>query len=232
MNYNFKINPICKKTHNKTWNNNDQPYDIILINKFKELIDKKESNNLNILDIGAQTGSFTLLAKMYKNTKWYAFEPVEESYNLLISNLELNNINNVKTFKNALSDKNIEMNIKIPNNKHLGIPTLGKNPPHIDSYYEVPVNCLKGDDIFYNKIKIDIIKLDAEGAEIDIINGLKQSILLYKPTILLEVALGCLAGFNYNLNDLLNIIHDINYKISWYDRESWKGGGNIIITPI
>ena len=136
---------------------------------------------------------------------------------------QVKNLKIVVDLYKKIETKNIEMNIKIPNNKHLGIPTLGKNPPHIDSYYEVPVNCLKGDDIFYNKIKIDIIKLDAEGAEIDIINGLKQSILLYKPTILLEVALGCLAGFNYKLNDLLNIIHDINYKISWYDRESWKG---------
>ena len=77
--------------------------------------------------------------------------------------------------------------------------------------------------------KTDLIKIDVEGAEIHVLEGMENIIKKYKPIILLEIALGCLKGFNKTLNDILNKIEDINYKIVWTDRQNWKNGGNIII---
>tara|TARA_B100000787_G_C16147665_1_gene275026 strand:- start:439 stop:681 length:243 start_codon:yes stop_codon:yes gene_type:complete len=52
----------------------------------------------NIIDIGAQSGLYSLFAKYLPNSTFYSFEPFEETYNCLNENLKLNNINNVKTF--------------------------------------------------------------------------------------------------------------------------------------
>lgn len=228
----YQINKDCIRTHDKTWDKEGQPRDIELINIFNKHLKKLNSanNSFNVLDIGAQTGCFTLLAKFYKKSTWYAVEPIKKSYDLLLSNLKLNNIKNVHLLKNAMYDIDCVKKIKIPSNGHMGLPTLGNNPHHISEWYEENITCLKGDNLFFNKkIDIDIIKLDAEGAEIHILKGLKNTILKSKPIILLEVALGCLHGFHKNINDLLNIIEELNYHVTWYDRENWKLGGNIII---
>ena len=50
-----------------------------------------------------------------------------------------------------------------------------------------------------------------------------------KPIIFLEVALGCLKGFDKTLQDMLNKIEEINYHIVWSVRPDWRKGGNIII---
>ena len=222
----IKIDNECYKIHNTTWPLDDNGK--ILISKFNDYINnlKKNNNNLIICDIGAQSGCFSLLSKIHQDTIWYSFEPVPTSFKLLTKNLEINNIKNVNTYNIALSNvKGIEK-IKIPTNKHLGLPTLGKNPPHIKSYYELDVSLDLLDNILE---KVNLVKIDVEGAELLVLDGMKNIIKKNKPVIFLEVALGCLKGFNKTLEDFLSKIEEINYKVVWADRQTWKEGGNIII---
>ena len=187
--------------------------------------------NLIICDIGAQSGCFSLLSKIHQDTNWYSFEPVPISYNLLNSNIKLNNINNiktynVKTYNVALSNFIGNDKLKIPNNNHLGLPTLGKTPPHINSYYEIDVSINYLDNILS---EVNLLKIDVEGAELFVLDGMKNIIKNNKPIIFLEIAIGCLKGFNKTIYDFLSKIEEINYKVVWADRANWKEGGNIII---
>ena len=59
-----------------------------------------------IVDIGAHIGYYSLYSsKKVKNGRVFAFEPFEESFEILIKNLELNQITNVVTQNMGVSHK-------------------------------------------------------------------------------------------------------------------------------
>lgn len=144
---------------------------------------KKEK--LVIVDIGAQTGLYTLFAKFVDNATFYSFEPFIPSYNALNENIKLNGISNVKTFNTALSYKKETKHLRVPS--HKGLCTLGDNPKRFDEYENVEVQCDTLDNIFFNNnIPVDFIKCDTEGWEYYVLKGGIQTINKYKPVIQLE----------------------------------------------
>lgn len=193
-----------------TWEENGI-YELDLIQKFASYIE----NDFTILDIGAQSGCFSLLAKFYPNTKWHSFEPDPVSFNLLIDNLHLNSINNVITYNQALSD-NVNTSILKVCNDHRGLNTLGKNLLRFSEQEssDVSVQTNTIDSLFLDT-KIDLIKIDTEGSEYDIIIGGMETIQKYKPKILLEYYDENLRQCEKTLQDLNDLIERLNYEIVW-----------------
>ena len=94
------ISPITEKI-GVTWSNGyiwDKP----LIQKFYSRLPADDF--FIVFDLGAQTGSFSLLAKYFPNSSWYAFEPLQEAADTLKENLLLNDIHNVSVYQIAASD--------------------------------------------------------------------------------------------------------------------------------
>ena len=57
---------------------------------FYSLVERKHSNkNAVIIDVGAQSGLYSLYAKYLPECTFYAFEPFELTYSMLIDNLNL-----------------------------------------------------------------------------------------------------------------------------------------------
>lgn len=191
-----------------TWQENNV-FEFELIEKFASYI----KDDFTILDVGAQSGCFSLLAKFYPNTKWHSFEPDPLNFNLLIDNLHLNSVRNVITYNQALSD-NSNMNILKVCNDHRGLNTLGKNLLRFTEQESSDVNIQtnKIDNLFLDT-KIDLIKIDTEGSEYDIITGAMKTIEKYKPIIFLEYYDENLRQCGKTLEDLNNLIEKINYEI-------------------
>lgn len=165
-----------------------------------------------VLDIGAQSGMFTLAAKLYPETTWYAFEPDPDNYDCLKQNLELNSITNVITSQEALSDS---VDTKILNIycSHRGVNTLGENyiPFGKDMIHlEVKTNTI--DNLFSDK-SIDLIKIDTEGAEYDILIGGIETIKRCKPNILLEYSADKLGQFGHTIKEFEDLLLHINYEV-------------------
>lgn len=223
--YTFNVTDKSYTLHNHTWPLTSSTKKCML--KFDDLI--KSNQIKHICDIGAQSGCFSILAKHHRHTNWVAFEPVKLSFQILNDNLVANKIDNVNTINSAVSDRVGVSDIKIPTDRHhYGYPTLGTNPPHIKKYRKEQVKTTTI-DTFYKDKQIDLIKIDAEGAELDILKGGKLVLERDKPIIMLELAKGCLQGFGYTIKDLLDFIKKCNYKITWYDHPDYAKGGNIVI---
>ena len=201
-----------------TWEGN-QVYEIEMIQKFLDYI----QDGYTILDVGAQSGSFCLSAKLYPNTKWYAFEPDPVNLKLLTDNLKLNSITNVLVSDQALSSKVENGTLKICNN-HRGLNTLGKKLHTFseDECTNQPVKINTIDNLFLNE-RIDLIKIDAEGSEYDILLGARETIKKYKPKILLEYCEHNLWQCEKTQDQLDNLIKEFNYEVVW------QHGGNIFI---
>lgn len=215
------ITEECKIKNNYTWASQIWEFDSIQF-----FYDKIKKNNYeHIVDIGAQSGSFCLMAKFLPETTWYSFEPDPINYKLLQDNIAINNITNVKTSMVALSDS-IRVDTLNVNPNSRGLNTLGKKlirfSENENQKVETQVNTL--DSLFENQ-KIDMIKIDTEGAEYDILKGGENVIKKYKPAILLEYVEINLNQCGKRFADLHQMIDSLGYKISLSLQE------NILIEP-
>ena len=171
-----------------------------------------------ILDIGAHAG-FTVLPvsiNISVDAKLYAFEPSTENIKALRKNISMNGCDNV-IVENYLVGAEENDNVSfyerddicatssIVNNINRKFNKISKKQISIDSYCKD------------HNIKPDLIKIDVEGAEIDVLRGARETISTFKPTIFLSVHPREIIDLGYNEQDLLNEIHMNNYKLSNID---------------
>ena len=62
--------------------------------------------------------------------------------------------------------------------------------------------------------KIDFIKIDVEGNELNVIYGATNSIKKFKPIILIEIEQRV---HDFNINKIFDYILELGYKIKFYD---------------
>lgn len=195
------ITPHTFLPNNTLWENNS-------IYQFFSNIKNEE---VNILDIGAQSGLYSLFSKFLPKTTFFSFEPFLETFNLLNDNLMLNNIKNVHTFNIGLS--NIK-ETKILNTclTHNGLHTLGQNLTRFNNNKKVSIEVDTIDNLFYDKnIPVHFIKIDTEGWELNILYGAEKTINKYRPIIQIEWVLLNMKQCNIDENDLILFFNIHNY---------------------
>ncbi len=167
-------------SHGSVW---DKP----LIQKFYSLL-ATHNDFFVAIDLGAQTGSFSLLAKYFPNSTWYSFEPIQEAADTLKENLVLNNISNVNVYQMAASDFSGRTTLKMPTMDAWGLSTIGSNVLRFTTAIEREIECIDLDSFVtaHNITKVHFMKLDTEGAELYILRGAKKIIMRDHPIILME----------------------------------------------
>jgi FkbM family methyltransferase len=181
--------PIYIDAHSEkighTWSNGTV-WEQHLIQKFYALLPKNEF--FVVLDLGAQTGCFTLLAKYFPNSAWYAFEPITEAATTLQNNLTLNDIHNVSVHQMAVTDFSGTITLKMPSMHAWGLSTIGSNPMRFTPVMEREIQCINLDSfIDAQKInKVHFMKLDTEGSELSILRGAQKMIMRDRPIMLIE----------------------------------------------
>jgi len=152
----------------------------------------------NAIDIGAHVGFW--LRDMCKQFKYvYAFEPIEEVRQCLAKNV---NAENYSTYSVGLGAKND--NIKVNYN-----PAETGNT-HASKDGNQTITIRKLDDM--NLPKIDYIKVDTEGFEIEVLKGGEKMIEEYKPFVHVEVKGKVLIKQGLSSDDVDEYLKSINYK--------------------
>ena len=134
---------------------------------------------MTVVDVGAHAGYYTLLAasRVGDLGRVFSFEPAPENYNLLLKNLSLNGVSNVFPQKKALFDRigKCSFFLASENLGHHGIFT-GRDGESVESEIEVETTTL--DEFLSGRNEtIDVIKMDAEGAEPMILRGMEGTLL-------------------------------------------------------
>jgi len=120
------------------------------------------------MDIGANNGYYTLLAaNVVGNGKIISIEPNPEAFKRLTSNIALNNLPNVISLSLALSNSEGKALLYLDDEVEDGMASLKTNR-YSRPFAEVE---LKRFDQLFKDEPIKMIKMDVEGAEIDIIRG-------------------------------------------------------------
>lgn len=135
------------------------------------------------LDIGANIGNHALVLSMHSK-KVFAFEPVQQVYELLARNIRTNDRNNIVAFQIALSDSKGTQTIYL-NDSNIGSSSLN---PFDNASSQQTIKTVIGDDFLKsaNVNSVDFIKIDVEGFEGQVIAGLKQTIKASRPIVLME----------------------------------------------
>jgi FkbM family methyltransferase len=138
-----------------------------------------------ILDIGANTGTYSLIASsLNPRAEIHAFEPVKRIYEKLAFNNTINHFN-IQLHNVALSD--IEGEIFLVDEGGENEYTAHVSKRNVSASY--PVQCLRLDhmtDLFKDKHNI-LIKLDVEHHEAEVLLGMGAHLKNLRPAILLEV---------------------------------------------
>ena len=145
-------------------------------------------NGWQVLDIGAGIGDFSLYAA-YGNpqTVVYAFEPFPDSYNLMIKNLTVNAINNVRAFQQALWSQNGRLALDLSAGEPLKITSKG---PDLAGIYRdaITVQAYSLGQVLKNHENdlINLMKMDCEGAEYAILLGASCEVMSRIERIIME----------------------------------------------
>ena len=167
-----------------------------------------------VVDVGAHIGYYTLIsgARVGKEGHVYSFEPNPETFKRLKRNVQLNNLNNISLYNIGLSDKEEFLTLNLPTSINTG--TAGITIPENFSGKSLKVKAIPLDKfIEKNNIKkVDIIKIDVEGAEIKVLKGMMETIRKFKPKIFIEINNKKLKAAGFSKEEVYNLLKKENYK--------------------
>jgi FkbM family methyltransferase len=157
-----------------------------------------------VIDGGGHIGLFTLYVKCkYPKAKITVFEPEQQSLELLRKNLAANCINDVKIVEAGLYKENTKLSFGSDNSDGSSIFAKEK---------DLSINVVKLSD--YIKSPVDFVKLNIEGAELDVIS--EMSSLLYNVKELVFEYHG-FPEIGQNLHKILPILADAGFRYMIHD---------------
>ena len=146
--------------------------------------------SFNFIDVGCSRGFFSLHLLAHNNLhgRGICIDPFQYALNDFKEILKLNNISNVEILKGVVSDKSKEKifvsNVQIPSEASIIKKKTNISP---DGFY---CKSYTIDQLVYpmNLISsVNFIKVDVEGAELEVLLGSKNVLKNFKPIIYLEI---------------------------------------------
>ena len=150
----------------------------------------------DIIDVGAYVGDSMLVLSPLTKRRVYCFEAVKNIYDNLLKTIELNDKKNIVPVNMALGLENGYLSINLMEEgssghgsiKRDGITYTGEESviqKTLDSY------------VNENNLNVGLIKVDIEGAEQDFLDGAIETIIQYRPILIISIY--------HSLDDFFNI---------------------------
>jgi FkbM family methyltransferase len=176
--------------------------------------------NSVIIDVGAHIGTFSLLSsKKVPSGKVIAIEACKETYDLLESNVNGNNLKNIIPYHLALSDKKGKTRLFYDRGNwgHSIMSPLSQEGEEVET--DSLENILKSLKIE----KVDFIKFNCEGAEFSIINSTPLSVLRNIKAMLILYHLYLVNHLNFSENTLITKLEEAGFFIKIIKRRKYRG---------
>ncbi|MEM6532615.1 MAG: FkbM family methyltransferase [Myxococcota bacterium] len=176
------------------------------------------------VDIGANTGLYSLLASRQLGPDGIVlcFEPSFREYRRLLQNIAINRARAVIPFNFALTNSSEIIELAVASG-HTGLNSIQKSSRF--EYASQPCPSFSFDLIWrslFGDRAIDLVKLDVEGAEFKVLEGMKDTLsraLIKK--LVVEITPGFLKSFGSDKESLYGLMEKLGYSPSYAD-DSWQ----------
>lgn len=189
--------------------------DVQLILELLKLRHATYGDGVVALDCGANIGVHTIeWANLM--TGWgevHAYEAQEKIFYALAGNIILNNCLNASAKHLALGSANGKITIPEPDylkpasfgsfelKKRENNEYIGQDIDYLNANKEIDLITLDS----LNLARVDLIKIDVEGMEVEVLNGAKLLIGTHKPILFIEI-------IKSNKQNLISLLESFNYK--------------------
>lgn len=155
-------------------------YEVVRIRAFTEAL----TQGAVVYDIGANAGIYSLLAssRVGPSGMVCAFEPLERNLSYLRRHLTLNNVQNCVVLETAVSNREEA--------RRFSVAAWNANMGRLSLDGEILVQATSLDQCIYGEKGLrppNIIKIDVEGAELEVLEGASRALSEFHPTIFLEI---------------------------------------------
>lgn len=171
------------------------------------------------VDIGANIGNHSLYALKFLNaSKVIAFEPNPVALRILRQNINANGFSDRAVIHPVgLSDEEGCAQVITPEN-NLGGTRLAARSDASDA--NIPI--LRGDDVLADE-DVDFLKIDTEGLELQVLNGLRKTLARRSVTIFVEIE-------EQNIREFKALVDEIGYTIV-HEYRRYPTFTNFLIVP-
>jgi len=140
--------------------------------------------NKNIIDLGANIGTHSIIYSNYTKGIVYSFEPQKMIFDILNKNVELNNCKNIVThnFGGSNIDSKFYMNACYTDKDNQGAFQIDRT---LNETNGLEIECKIIDNL--NIQNVGYIKIDVEGHEYEALLGIKNILINDHPTLMIEI---------------------------------------------
>jgi FkbM family methyltransferase len=146
-----------------------------------------------LFDVGANIGFFSMLGASLvgPDGRVYAFDPVPHHADAIRHNLGLNDIRNFTLIEKAVADHSGRARLLVPP-ESTGARVDSQDPAPGEGHIEVEeidVDLVTLDELVESNVirPPDVVKIDVEGAEVEVVKGMSRTLARYRPVLLCEM---------------------------------------------
>lgn len=172
-----------------------------------------------VIDVGAHAGQFSkLFARMASQGQVYAFEPSAYARSILNRSLAFNRMTHVKVIPMGLSDAPAELILRTPIKARgglgFGIAHFGDDGQDLRDTMDqvVPLTTLDAFAQQEGLTRLDFLKADVEGWEVNVLKGGLKTLAKYRPALFLEVSDASLARAGAHPTDIWDLLRPLGYR--------------------
>ncbi len=164
-------------------------YEPEVLSLIAELANRAGSDHAAFIDVGANVGQHSLFAAS-RGLRVVAFEPWDVARGRLEANVGDNGLTNVQVFACALGREDSRQEMYVPAGVNTGTGSLLADYNPDNNTATQPVDVRRGDGVL-REVRLpptSILKLDVEGTERAVLEGLQRFIQCSRPSIIMEVS--------------------------------------------
>jgi FkbM family methyltransferase len=178
------------------------------------------------LDVGANAGVLTLAASTWVGSagRVYGFEPSAREFERLEENLRVNAVPNVTAVRQAVSSSTGRASLRVAAAGFGGLNTLGERFPYegVGTWRIESVETTTLDEFVQRQAldRVDVIKVDVEGAEAAVLSGADRVLRDYRPSLVIEIVARSLVANGSTVSQIEDALKASNYDLFAIDESA------------